>query len=86
MSQPIVIERIIYRSYTEAQKRATEKWNKKNWDKVLANERTRYHRRKENLREFLELASLTKATEHPEYIPLPPKRKYHKKFERGELF
>jgi len=85
MSQPIIVERIVYSSYTDAQKRATEKWNKKNWNKVLENERLRYHRRREQLREFLELTSLVRATEHPEYIPLPPKRKYHRKFEREEL-
>jgi len=85
MSQPIIIERVVYSSYTEAQKRATDKWNRKNWNKVLENERLRYHRRREQLREFLELTNLTKAIEHPEYARLPPKRKYHRKFQSEEL-
>jgi len=84
MVEPIVIEKIVYSSYTPAQKRATEKWNKANWNKVLEAERLRYQRRRERLREFLELAQLVRATEHPEYIPPPPKRKYHRKYERDE--
>jgi hypothetical protein len=84
MSTPLIIERIIYRSYTQAQKRATDKWNKANWDRVLANERGRYYRRKEQNKPFIELTNLVKAIEHPEYVPPPPKRKYHRKFEREE--
>ena len=65
---------IIYSSYTDAQKRATDKWNKKNWDKVLAAERERYYKRKERLYDFFQLAKLIEAVRHKEFIPKPPKK------------
>ncbi len=43
-------------AYTEAQKRATYNWNKKNWDRVLLNRRNQYARAKV----FFDLCKLTR--------------------------
>lgn len=55
---------VIYSSYTPAQRRASQKWNKKNWDYIKAKERERYHKRVENNQPFYELTRLTKAVDY----------------------
>lgn len=66
---------VVYRSYTEAQKRASEKWNRANWERVKELERLRYKRRVEDMLPFYELSGMVKAIAHPEYKARRPYRR-----------
>lgn len=64
---------IIRTSYTEAQKRATYKWNQKNMDKVRATRVRCYYRQKERNKDLSELAGLVDAISFREYTPPRPR-------------
>lgn len=66
---------VVYSSYTEAQKRASEKWNRANWERVKELERLRYKHRVDEMLPFYELAGMMKAIVHPEYKPRRPYRR-----------
>lgn len=73
MSQTIIV---IRSSYTEAQKRASYKWNQYNRDRVREYKRKYYESTKNRSQPFNELCAMSYAIDHPEY---KAKRKYQKK-------
>jgi hypothetical protein len=64
---------VIRTSYTEAQKRATYKWNQKNMDKVRASRIRHYYRQKETNQPLYELSHLLEAVSFREYSPSRPR-------------
>ena len=58
MTEPIII--YIKTGYTDAQKRATYKWNEKNREKVNSIRMKSYYRLKEQRTTFLEMVGLIK--------------------------
>lgn len=71
MSSPIII--VIRSGYTEAQKRATYKWNAANPDKVRASRMRQYYRQKETNQPLYELSHLVDAVSFREYTPPRPR-------------
>ena len=70
MSQTIIV---IRSSYTEAQKRASYKWNQMNQERVREYKRKHYELSKNRSQPFHELCAMFPALEHPEF---KAKRKY----------
>ena len=52
MEEPQVI--IIYKTYSEAQKRANKKYAENNWDKLINNMKKYYNKKKETDPDYLE--------------------------------
>lgn len=65
MTEPVII--VIRSGYTEAQKRATYKWNQKNPDKLREYRSRTYLKRKEASQDLCELGKLVDAVSHPEF-------------------
>lgn len=79
MTDPVII--VIRSGYTEAQKRATYKWNQKNPDKIREYRARTYIKRREkkdSLKDICELGKLVDAVCHPEFRK---KRAYRRKSE-----
>lgn len=58
---------VIRSGYTEAQKRATYKWNQKNAEKVREYRARTYLKRKAASQDLCELGKLVDAVSHPEF-------------------
>ena len=67
METPQVIVIIKRTGYTEAQKRATYKWNQKNVEKMREYRMRTYYKRKEASQDLCELGKLVEAVSHPEF-------------------
>lgn len=74
MTTPITI--IVRSSYTEAQKRASYKWNAANVEKVKEMRRNYHQSVKNRSQPFYNLCKMIDALNHPEW---KPKRKYTKR-------
>lgn len=72
MSQSVITV-IVRSSYTEAQKRASYKWNQTNQDRVKGYRKKYYDLVKTRSKPFHELCDMIVAINHPEF---KPKRKY----------
>jgi hypothetical protein len=67
MTTPQVIIIVKRTSYTEAQKRATQKWNQAHPEKLREYRMRTYYKKREQERDFVELARLSEAAVHPEF-------------------